>query len=62
MPTVIVDYLKRHIKLLDDKFLVLAADDIRRHFEDYGEHELNPNPWQGLFETFEAERRNRITK
>ena len=60
MPTVIVDYLKRHIKLLDDKFLVLAADDIRRHFEDYGEHEPNPNLWQSLLEALEAERRDRI--
>lgn len=62
MPTVVVDYLKRHIQLLDDKFLVLAADDIRRHFEDYGEHEPNPNLWHGLWEALEAERRERITR
>ena len=28
MPMVVVDYIKRHIQLLDDKFLVLAADEI----------------------------------
>ena len=49
MPVVVANYIKRHIRLLDDKFLVLAADDIRRHLEDYAEHELNPNLWQGLF-------------
>ena len=35
MPVVVSDYIKRHIRLLDDKFLVLAADDIRRYLEDY---------------------------
>lgn len=34
MPMVVADYIKRHIQRLDDKFLVLGADDIRRHFED----------------------------
>ena len=34
MPVVVANYIKRHIRLLDDKFLVLAADDIRRHLED----------------------------
>lgn len=43
MPVVISNYIKRHIQLLDDKFLVLAADEIRRHLEDYAEHELNSN-------------------
>ena len=62
MPSVVADYLKRHIQLLDDKFLVLAADDIRRHFEDYGEHEPNPNLWQSLLDALEAERRDRITR
>lgn len=62
MPMVIADYIKRHIQLLDDKFLVLAADDIRRHFEDYREHEPNPNLWQGLLEALEAQRRERITR
>lgn len=62
MPTVVADYLKRHIQLLDDKFLVLATDDIRRHFEDYGEHEPNPNLWQSLLDALEAERRDRITR
>lgn len=62
MPMVIADYIKRHVQLLDDKFLVLAADDIRRHFEDYREHEPNPNLWQGLLEALEAQRRERITR
>lgn len=62
MPMVVADYIKRHIHLLDDKFLVLAADDIRRHFEDYREHEPNPNLWQGLLEALEAQRRERITR
>ena len=35
MPVVVSDYIKRHISLLDDKFLVLTADDIRRYLEDY---------------------------
>ena len=62
MPMVVADYIKRHIHLLDDKFLVLAADDIRRHFEDYGEHALNSDLWQDLLEALEAERRNRIAR
>lgn len=43
MPAVVSDYIKRHIRFLDDKFLALATDDIRRHLEDYAEHEPNPN-------------------
>ena len=62
MPMVVADYLKRHIQLWDDKFLVLAADDIQRHFENYGEHEPNPNLWKGLLEVLEAHRRERITR
>ena len=62
MPMVVADYIKRHILLLDDKFLVMAADDIRRHFEYYGEHEPNPNLWQSLLDALEAERRDRITR
>lgn len=62
MPMVVADYIKRHILLLDDKFLVLAADDIRHHFEDYGEHVPNPNLWQSLLDALEAERRDRITR
>ena len=58
MPMVVADYIKRHIQLLDDKFLVLAADDIRRHLEDYAEHELNPNLWQGLLDALETEQRS----
>ena len=61
MPMVVADYIKRHIQLLDDKFLVLAADDIRRHLEDYAEHEMNPNLWQCLLDAFEIEQRERAT-
>ena len=62
MPLVVTDYIKRHIRLLDDKFLMLAADDIHRHFEDYGEHELNTALWQELLDELEAERRDRIIR
>ena len=62
MPMVVADYIKRHIQLLDDKFLVLAADDIRQHLEDYAEHELNPNLWQGLLDALETEQRERGTR
>ena len=62
MPVVVSDYIKRHIRFLDDKFLALAADDIRRHLEDYAEHEPNPNLWQGLFDALEAEQRARTTR
>ena len=43
MPVVVSDYIRRHVQLLDDKFLVLATDDIKRNLEDYAEHEPNPN-------------------
>ena len=62
MPVVVSDYIKRHIRLLDDKFLVLAADDIRRHLEDYAEHEMNPNLWHGLLGALETEQRERATR
>ena len=62
MPVVVSDYIKRHISLLDDKFLVLTADDIRRYLEDYAEHEPNPNLWQGLFDALETEQRARATR
>ena len=62
MPAVVSDYIKRHIRFLDDKFLALAADDIRRHLEDYAEHEPNPNLWQGLFDALETEQRARATR
>lgn len=62
MPLVVADYIKRYIRLLDDKFLVLAADDIHRHFEDNGEYEPNPALWQNLLDELEAERRDRITR
>ena len=62
MPVVISNYIKHHIQILDDKFLVLAADDIRRHLGDYAEHELNPNLWQGLLDALETEQRERATR
>ena len=62
MPAVVSDYIKRHIRFLDDKFLALAADDIRRHLEDYAEHEPNPNLWQGLFDALKTEQRARATR
>lgn len=62
MLLVVTDYIKRHIRLMDDKFLVLAANDIRRHFGDYGEHEPNPALWQELLEMLEAEQRDRGTR
>ena len=62
IPSVIADYIKRHLQLLDDKFLALAADDIRQYLEDYAEHESNLNLWQGLLDAFEAERRDRAAR
>ena len=62
MPAVVSDYIKRHIRFLDDKFLVLATDDIRRHLEDYAEHEPNPNLWQGLFDALETGQSARATR
>ena len=62
MPMVVADYIKHHIQLLDDKFLVLAADDIRRHLEDYAEHEPNLNLWQNLLCVLETEQRARATR
>ena len=62
MPVVVSDYIKRHIQLLDDKFLVLAADEIRRHLGDYAEHESNSNLWQCLLGALETEQRERDTR
>lgn len=62
MPAVVSDYIKRHIRFLDDKFLALATDDIRRHLEDYAEHEPNPNLWQDLLDALETEQRERATR
>ena len=62
MPVVVSDYIKRHIRFLDDKFLVLAADDIRRHLDDYAEHEPNLNLWQNLLCALETEQRARATR
>lgn len=61
MPQVVVDCIRRYILPLDDKFLALAVNDIRRHLEDYGEHEPNPNLWQGLLATLEARQRGKAT-
>ena len=62
MPSVIADYIKRHLQLLDDKFLTLAADDIQRYLEDYAEHESNPDLWQNLLDALETEQRDRATR
>ena len=59
MPMVVADYIKRHIQLLDDKFLVLAADDISRHLEDYADHEPNSNLWRSLLGALKTEQRER---
>ena len=61
-PVVVANYIKRHLQLLDDKFLVLAADEIRRYLEDYAEHEPNPNLWQSLLGALETEQRARATR
>ena len=62
MSSVVADYLKRHIQLLDNKFLTLAADDIQRYLEDYTEHESNPDLWQNLLDALETEQRDRATR
>ena len=62
MPSVVADYLKRHIQLLGNKFLTLAADDIQRYLEDYAEHESNPDLWQNLLDALETEQRDRATR
>lgn len=62
MPSVIADYIKRHLPHLDDKFLTLAADDIQRYLEDYAEHESNPDLWQNLLDALETEQRDRAAR
>ena len=62
MPSVVADYLKRHIQLLDNKFLTLAADDIQRYLEDYAEHEANSDLWQNLLDALETEQRDRAAR
>ena len=62
MPVVVANYIKRHIRLLDDKFLVLAADDIRRYLEDYAEHEANSDLWQNLLDALETEQQDRAAR
>ena len=62
MPIVVADYIKRHRQFLDDKFLVLATDDIRRQLEDYAECDPNSNLWRSLLDALKAERRTRATR
>ena len=62
MPSVIADYIKRHLQLLDDKFLTLAADDIRQHLEDYAEREPSLNLWRDLLDALETEQRDRAAR
>ena len=62
MPAVVSDYIKRHLRFWDDKFLALAADDIQRHLEDYAEHEPNLNLWQNLLCVLEVEQRECATR
>ena len=62
MPSVAADYIKRHLQLLDDKFLVLAADDIRQYLEDYAEHEPSLNLWRDLLDALETEQRDRAAR
>lgn len=62
MPSVIADYIKRHLPHLDDKFLTLAADDIQRYLEDYAEHEANSDLWKNLLDALETEQRDRATR
>ena len=62
MPSVIADYIKRHLPHLDDKFLTLAADDIRQHLEDYAEREPSLNLWRDLLDALETEQRDRAAR
>ena len=62
MPVVVADYIKRHRQSLDDKFLVLAADDILRHLEDYAEYDPNSNLWLSLLDALKAEQEERATR
>ena len=62
MPSVVADYIKRHLQLLDDKFLTLAADDIQQYLEDYADHESNPDLWQDFLDALETEQRDRATR
>ena len=62
MPIVVADYIKRHRQFLDDKFLVLATDDIRRQLEDYVEYDPNSNLWRSLLDALKAEQEERATR
>ena len=61
IPQVVVDYIRRYIRLLDDKFLTLDINDIRHHLEDYREHDPNLNLWQGLLTTLKARQNGKTT-
>ena len=62
MPSVVAGYIKRHLQLLDDKFLTLAADDIQQYLEDYAEHEPSLNLWRDLLDALETEQRDRAAR
>ena len=62
MPSVVADYIKRHLPHLDDKFLTLAANDIRQYLEDYAEHGANSDLWQDLLDALETEQRDRAAR
>ena len=62
MPAVVANYIKRHRQFLDNKFLVLAADDIRRHLEGYAEYDPNSNLWLSLLDALKAEQDERATR
>ena len=61
MPQVVVDYIRRYIRLLDDKFLTLAINDIRHYLEDYREHDPNSSLWQELLTTLKARQNGKTT-
>ena len=62
MPVVVSNYIKRHIQLLDDKFLVLTTGNISRNLEDYAEHEPNSNLWRSLLDALETGQRELATR
>lgn len=57
----VVRYIRRFLRLLDAKTLTLAINDIRSHLTDYGEHEPNPELWQGLLAVLEAQQKGELT-
>ena len=56
------DYIKRHSRFPDYQYLELAADDIRRHLEDYAECDPNSNLWRSLLDALKAEQEERATR